>query len=31
MKVGIAKVGDAKVTTESNSDVSFPPRVVYRK
>ena len=28
---GIAKVGDAKVTTERYSDVSFPPGILYRK
>ena len=31
VKVGIAKVGDSKVTTECYSDVSFSPAMLYRK
>ena len=31
VKVGKAKVDDAKVTTEYYSEVSFPPGILYRK
>ena len=31
IKVGIAKVGDAKVTTECYSNVYFSPGILYRK